>query len=64
VLQVDHVQQSHLLELVGDVPDHDGCSALFSIQYLVEVNIIVLPVLRLHHLTLLLLNGVYFFMWL
>jgi hypothetical protein len=32
VVLVDHVQQGLLLELVRDIPDHDGCPLLLIIE--------------------------------
>ena len=54
---VDHIKQSHLFELVGNISDHNGGSLLLSIKDLVEVDIIVVLVMsRTHRLALLLLS--------
>lgn len=49
MILIDHLQKSHLLELVGNVPDHD-CGALFlPTQDSEKVNVIihlVTPALR------------------
>jgi len=41
MMKVDHIQESHLLELVRDVPDHHSGPAFLSCHYLVEVDVIV-----------------------
>ena len=40
MVDVDHVQQLHLLELVEDVPNHNGGSLLISSHYFVEIDFI------------------------
>jgi hypothetical protein len=46
---VDHVKQSHLFELIGDISDHDGGSLLLSIEDPVEVHVIVVRVVSRAH---------------
>lgn len=40
VIDIDHVEQLHLLELVRNVPNHNCCSLLFSSHDPVEVDIV------------------------
>ena len=42
---VDHIKQSHLFELIGNISDHNGGSLLLSIKDPVEVDIIVVLVM-------------------
>lgn len=41
MVDVDHFEEVHLFELVGDVPDHDGGSALFAIEDPDKVDVVV-----------------------
>ena len=37
---VDHIEELHLLELIRDVPNHDGCPGFLLVHDSVEVNVI------------------------
>jgi hypothetical protein len=44
VIGIDHLKELHLLELIRNISDHDGCPFFLLSHYLIEINIIPLSI--------------------
>lgn len=40
IILIDHVKEGFLLELVGNISDHDRRPILFVLEYLIEIDVI------------------------